>query len=56
MPPAVLLRFGDRSVPAALSDWLVAQQMPQWLFLLLVNGVLIIAGIFAAAMATFECQ
>lgn len=45
---AILFSFllTQEGVPAALSDWLVAMQMPQWLFLLLVNIVLIIAGIF----------
>jgi C4-dicarboxylate transporter, DctM subunit len=36
----------QEGVPAALSDWLVSMQVPRWLFLLLVNVVLIIAGIF----------
>lgn len=45
---AILFSFllTQEGVPAALSQWLVEMQMPQWLFLLLVNVVLIIAGIF----------
>ena len=45
---AILFSFllTQEGVPAALSDWLVAMDMPQWLFLLLVNLVLIVAGIF----------
>lgn len=45
---AILFSFllTQEGVPAALSQWLVEMQMPQWLFLLLVNIVLIIAGIF----------
>lgn len=45
---AILFSFllTQEGVPAALSDWLVSMRMPQWLFLLLVNVVLIIAGIF----------
>ena len=45
---AILFSFllTQEGVPAALSDWLVAQQMPQWLFLLLLNLVLIVAGVF----------
>jgi C4-dicarboxylate transporter DctM subunit len=45
---AILFSFllTQEGVPAALSQWLVDMQMPQWLFLLLVNVVLIIAGIF----------
>lgn len=45
---AILFSFllTQEGVPAALSEWLVAMQMPQWLFLLLVNLILIVAGIF----------
>ncbi|MGG5811129.1 TRAP transporter large permease [Falsiroseomonas sp. CW058] len=45
---AILFSFllTQEGVPAALSEWLVEMQMPQWLFLLLVNLVLIVAGIF----------
>ncbi|WP_372620331.1 TRAP transporter large permease [Falsiroseomonas sp.] len=45
---AILFSFmlTQEGVPAALSAWLVAMEMPQWLFLLLVNLVLIVAGIF----------
>ena len=45
---AILFSFllTQEGVPAALSQWLVEMEMPQWLFLLLVNVVLIIAGIF----------
>jgi C4-dicarboxylate transporter DctM subunit len=45
---AILFSFllTQEGVPAALSQWLVDMQMPQWLFLLLVNVVLIVAGIF----------
>ncbi|HEV7264536.1 MAG TPA: TRAP transporter large permease [Falsiroseomonas sp.] len=45
---AILFSFmlTQEGVPAALSEWLVAMEMPQWLFLLLVNLVLIVAGIF----------
>jgi C4-dicarboxylate transporter DctM subunit len=45
---AILFSFllTQEGIPAALSQWLVEMQMPQWLFLLLVNVVLIIAGIF----------
>jgi C4-dicarboxylate transporter DctM subunit len=45
---AILFSFllTQEGVPAALSEWLIASEMPQWLFLLLVNIVLIVAGIF----------
>lgn len=45
---AILFSFflTQQGVPAALAQWMVEVQMPQWLFLLLVNVVLIIAGIF----------
>jgi C4-dicarboxylate transporter DctM subunit len=45
---AILFSFflTQEGVPGALSRWLVEMQMPQWLFLLLVNLVLIVAGIF----------
>jgi C4-dicarboxylate transporter DctM subunit len=45
---AILFSFflTQQGVPAALSQWLVEMEMPRWLFLLLVNLVLIVAGIF----------
>ena len=45
---AVLFGFfiAQQGVPTMLADWLVSMNMPQWLFLLLVNIVLILAGIF----------
>jgi C4-dicarboxylate transporter DctM subunit len=45
---AILFSFllTQEGIPAALSDWLVSMQMPPWVFLLLVNVVLIIGGIF----------
>jgi len=45
---AILFSFflTQQGLPAALSQWLVAMEMPRWLFLLLVNLVLIVAGIF----------
>lgn len=45
---AILFSFllTQEGVPGALAQWLVDMQMPQWLFLLLINIVLIIAGIF----------
>ncbi|MBW8268691.1 TRAP transporter large permease [Caldovatus aquaticus] len=45
---AILFSFflTQEGVPAALAQWLVEVRMPQWLFLLLVNVVLIVAGIF----------
>lgn len=45
---AILFSFflTQEGVPAALAQWLVEMEMPVWLFLLLVNVVLIIAGIF----------
>jgi C4-dicarboxylate transporter DctM subunit len=45
---AILFSFllTQEGIPTALSQWLVDMQMPQWLFLLLVNLALIVAGIF----------
>lgn len=45
---AILFSFmiTQEGLPGALSDWLIAMEMPQWLFLLLLNVVLIIAGVF----------
>ena len=45
---AILFSFmiTQEGLPGALSDWLIAKEMPQWLFLLLLNVVLIIAGVF----------
>ena len=45
---AILFSFflTQQGVPAALAQSMVEVQMPRWLFLLLVNAVLIVAGIF----------
>lgn len=45
---AILFSFmiTQEGLPGALSDWLIAMEMPEWLFLLLLNVVLIIAGVF----------
>ncbi|MBM9593886.1 TRAP transporter large permease [Roseitranquillus sediminis] len=45
---AVLFGFflAQQGVPDALAEWLVSMDMPQWLFLLLVNLILIAAGMF----------
>lgn len=45
---AVLFGFflAQQGVPDALANWLVSMDMPQWLFLLLVNFILIGAGMF----------
>jgi len=45
---AILFSFflTQQGVPEQLASWLVGMDMPQWLFLLLVNVILIIAGIF----------
>ena len=38
--------LANQGVPDALANWLVAIQMPRWAFLMMVNVVLIIAGLF----------
>lgn len=45
---AILFSFflTQEGVPAALSQWILAMEMPRWVFLLLVNFILIVAGIF----------
>lgn len=45
---AVLFGFfiAQQGIPTMLADWLVSMEMSPWLFLLLVNIILIIAGIF----------
>lgn len=45
---AVLFGFflAQQGVPDAIATWLVAMDMPPWLFLLLVNVVLVIVGLF----------
>jgi C4-dicarboxylate transporter DctM subunit len=39
-------------VPGAIAEWLVSMNMPPWLFLLLVNGVLVIVGLFMDGIPT----
>lgn len=45
---AILFGFllASERVPTMVSEWIVAQEVPQWLFLLMVNIVLAIAGQF----------
>jgi C4-dicarboxylate transporter DctM subunit len=45
---AVLFGFflAQQGVPTALAQWLVSMDMPVWAFLLLVNLILIVAGMF----------
>ncbi|GGE31303.1 C4-dicarboxylate ABC transporter permease [Agaricicola taiwanensis] len=45
---AVLFGFflAQQGVPTALANWLVSMDMPVWAFLLLVNLILIVAGMF----------
>ncbi len=45
---AILFGFllASERVPAMVAEWIVAQEVPQWLFLLIVNIVLAIAGQF----------
>lgn len=39
-------------VPTAIADWLVSIEMPRWMFLLIVNLVLIVIGCFLDGVAT----
>jgi C4-dicarboxylate transporter DctM subunit len=45
---AILFGFllASERIPAMVAEWIVAQEVPQWLFLLMVNIVLAIAGQF----------